>query len=535
MAESIPTVDNSADSHIFTEVVATKDPSSNKDKSNKSGYIKAEVIFVNPNDIDSDGKPDIITVGGEYDENGNETDGDVISINTDQISSKQEGDTTSKMTVVLNNNNQKYSGKLTPQATMVYSYIDVERNVVDEKSLTVIHEKFPLFFGRVQEVNMDEQTCTVECGDESSTLEGSVEFDINWFPDVPAKERVEDVLKALGVNVNLKVEQYVAEDKVHDLIMEGSTNSAESGASNISAGVTKPMGLDWEVPSDQLQRLIIMDSSYQTGDEDIDVTDFVLVPVDNESVVGHINVAVVIGDSTKPEDTQDKNTVSSDSAKTTPVEAVDQESIDKYGRIEAPRRSCPWLSMKEANQFAINLIDMYKSYENRLLTPTIVSRIPMLNSRLHYRMQGYTYPENYKTSFNWKQSKLTDAVARTLDLKVLRKKVKYDVGGVLSDLECKRYWKEETPGTKVPDEWERKYKDIGEPGIDYALYAYNDKTGEVIVNYNASTAEYEAFILEGNWPSDPENWNHEHTGPTPFTYFTPTGETYVGHLVGWHL
>ncbi len=487
MVSSPPTIDDSVSAVFHTDII-TIDPSNGGSLNNNYGYIRAWVAFMDAIDgPDADLDPDIIDVSD-----------DIISLTTDQGTSKQEGDATAKFDVVLNNNNQKYARRFTPQVTMVFSYIDIERCIVDGASLKVVLDVYPLYFGRVQEVNMDHEVCTVSCGDEGTLAEASVAFDITWFPDVPPEERAQDIINALEYPSLIdKVEPYL-QQRAKPINIEGNSNSAESGASGIS-GVTKSMSVDWQIPSDQLARLLIVDGTYQARSEDVDMLEFTLVPADNESIVGHCNSVAVIGDSTKVETDPDKNLTTSDSSLTTIVDveaSLDQESIDHYGIIEAPRRSCPWLSQKEANQFAINLMEVYKSYENRLITPTVVSKIPLLNSRMNYYLAGYSYPDDFKSSIIYNQSGIGDVTSRMIDLKVMRKKVEYSNAGVVVQLECKRYYDEATPGTEIPEYFEKYVIPVGDK---YELLAYNPRSG-VMKYLEGMTKEQMEDFLRGYWP-----------------------------------
>lgn len=197
------------------------DPSSGS-RENNSGYIKATVVFYGPpkenitsiedeegnvNHYIGDNKVLVNVIEGIGDTVGYDASEDIISLTTDQGSSKQEGDATAKMTVTLNNKNHQYANKILPQVTLVYSWIEVQRNVINGKGLTVVTERFPLYFGRVQEVNLNHETCVVDCGDESSLMDGSVDFDYTWFPTIPIEERVQDILDAMNPPVHLEVEK----------------------------------------------------------------------------------------------------------------------------------------------------------------------------------------------------------------------------------------------------------------------------------------------------------------------------------------
>lgn len=537
-------IDYSIDIIPFKETVAEIDPSNGGSRENSTGYIKAIVTFFVPtknsnmvsiedeqgnttNYIDDEAVV-VQVIPGVGDTYAVDASGDIISLTTDQGSSKQEGDATAKMNVILNNKNHKYANKILPQVTLVYSWMEVQRNEVEGKLLRVITERFPLYFGRVQEVNLNHETCTVDCGDETSVMEGSVEFDYSWFPTIPIEERVQDILDATDPPVLLVAEKIVS-GETNDVNPEMYTATNESGQSNVSM-ITKGQALDWTVPSDQPFRLIICDSKLRSGTTDEDLTNFVIDPQDNESIVGHCNHVIVLGDGVFTIDKENKNVVASDSNLAW-GESKNEVSIQKYGEINARIYRFPWIcTQEEAQRIADNIIEIYRSYEDRLITPVVASKIPMLHSYFHYNIiGGYDQPEAYKRATGG-----DEPFTRTIHVKVLRKRVTYDsASGVTCQLECLRRFDAIEEGGKIPDDFEtqvynRILDENGNP-ISWFLFVLNPASGDVYVLQTDDWDLVQRF-MNGWYPADFSYWNTTYTSgpelPQP-----RWGKVYRGKLV----
>lgn len=471
------------------------------------GYIAATVIFITPGQ--GDGTEDTEIVASP----------DVISISTDQGNSKQEGDATAKLTVTLSNNNNFYAGKLIPQMSEVQSWITVERNIVNGSSLTVEKKLFPLYYGVVQEVQLNHETCTVECGDESSKMECSDLYDLTFFPDQTAYQRATDILDSIDPRPNLNIKDLSTE--AQNIQIESFMPATQSGQSNMSE-MLKAMSLDWAVPSDRWMRLIIFNKEINWGVTDWgDITEFVVDAGDSESIIGFCNVVTIIADGHNVSALGlDKNLASSDSGKSfiefpTPEEQKTDESILKYGRLESPAYTMPNLSTtEEIENFATNLLDLYASYEDRTLTPTIVSFIPFLNDKFNYTIHGTTTPPLSSTQTSSIHPGAETPVDRDIYVKMLRKQVTYDSGGVVVQTECFRKGFDEEEGDPsddvMLDKKATKYWDtiIGDT---YTLW-YKDEDGNIYVKYGATEQEMLDFINDNIKPDgfelydDPANF-----------------------------
>lgn len=497
-------MDATGDDAISSEVVAVVDPAVSP--SLGTGYIKIDISFSNP--------------GAAFENVSN----DVISVSTDQGTSEQEGDATAKMTVTLHNPNNRYANHFIPQATLVQSTIEIERNIVSGNKINVTREKYPLFYGRVQEITMDNEICTVECGDETSAMEASLDFEYTYDPEQSIKDRVQSMLDAMDPKTNLQVHgPYFG--KSLELQLEWMATTEDYAKSNISS-VCKSMGVDWEVPSDQIDRLIIMDhSGYRVGTSDPDLTDLIL-PSDNESIVGHCNnVTVNYGNNVNPT-SYAKNIQTSTNREVT-YQNSDEESVQKYGNLESKKFEMPWINTEEqAKAFVDNVLELYKSYEDRLITPTVIDYIPMLNSWMHYTIHGYS-SMSYEGTEEPKDF--------LIETKVLRKRVTYDTNGVVSQLECLRRSAEVTPGSEVPNDHERKGTPIGSEDPDnpdqYNEYILWDlfPDGSVGRYIGATKEQYDEF-MRGIYPD--VDWEHGFTSDgSSSNPHSPWGPVVNGYLV----
>lgn len=492
-------MDATGDDAISREVIAVVDPAVSP--SLGTGYIKINISFTNP--------------GGAM-ENVSK---DIISISTDQGTSEQEGDATAKMTVTLHNPNNRYANHFIPQGTVVQSTIEIERNIVLGNKIEVTLEKYPLFFGRVQEITLDHEICTVECGDETSAMEASMEFEYTYDPSQSIKDRVQSMLDAMDPKPNLEIHgPYFG--KSMELQLEWMATTEDYAKSNIS-GVTKSMGVDWEVPSDQIDRLVIMDhEGYRVGTTDPDLTDLIL-PSDNESIVGHVNdITVIYGNNSDP--TSKAKNINTPTNREVTYRNFDPESVGKYGNLESRIFRMPWINTEDqAKAFVDNLIELYKSYEDRLITPTVIDYIPMLNSWMHYTIHGY----NSLTSEGTEDPK--DFLIQT---KILRKRVTYDTNGVVSQLECLRRAAEVTPGSEVPSDHEKSGTEIILLGQNTTRYILWDKfpDGSIGVYIGATKDEYDDF-MNGIYPD--VTWDYDYTSDgTNQAPHSPWGPVVNGYL-----
>jgi len=460
---------------------------------------------------------------------------DVISASTDMGSTKEEGDQVAKLEVVLNNHDDQYARRLIPLTTTVMSWIHVQRNVVEGEKLTIVNELFPFFFGLVNEVNLNGDTATVSCGDEMSKGNACGEADLTWFGgEKDVKGRVEDILSVAGPEIDVLVQKYVKQTEAY-ASTQAYTN--ESTSQNISNTV-RLTRFEWAVPADQVGRLLIIDKDYQAGTTEEDLTEFVTDPGDNESIVGHCNDVTVVGDSIMPEDSPAWAVLASDSTLTYTLD-YNNKSVDTHGYIPSINHRIPNFNSENIDILKRNILDVYDSYKDRLITPTVASKIPLLFSHIRYDYMFYDIPEiepgtpelsighdnvNYNEYHERSMQLSTKWKNVTLRVSVRRKKTTYDGSvGVLTTLECRRLEEEITSGgKKLPDKFKRAAFSggtmLGEP--THHLLAYDPDDGRVYAMYFQSVDEMNDFINNGRTPDNSkyENWSKHYMGWTPWGY-----------------
>jgi hypothetical protein len=504
-------IDTSTDGQIvsWSDSPIVPDKSKPSTLARKSGFIKATVGFLHAN------LPSYLA----------NTNDDIISLTTDQTSGKEEGDAVGKMTLTLNNANQQWADKLIPHVTIVASYIETERNVIgdDGKTLTVVHEQSPLFFGRISEISMTNEIATVECGDEAGQMDASPDIDYTWWVTKPLKDRFEDIIDATSGPINLDVYDKRS-SKTKKIQIESYENSGLSSAS-ATTGESKCSGVNWMAPSDQIGRLLIVDSNYIQGLTETDVTDFLVTPSDNESIVGHCNRIRLSADSDFPTGTPAQNIPKSVNILVT---YDNVESQEKYDILESPIYQFPNIPKDQAQDLVENIADIYDSYKDRLITPTLAWKVPMLNSLIYYRMHHY---DTYEIGAGKGVIKWEDDISEEIHMKVIRKCVSYDSNGLIVNLECQR--KE-----KIPADGNPKISDGNFLGI--LCYDGNPEFFYYDVDNKIAYRNLVPFTLGGrDWSEVRDAYFNDHTKPDRDTwvpidvggYTTPWGVTQRGGVL----
>ena len=436
-----------------------------------SGYIKAIVVF-----------------------DGLNVSADVISITTEQGTSNAESDgNTAKMTVTLSNKNNKYGkGQFTPHVTVVYSWIDIERNVISGLSVNVHTARYPLFFGRVSEVNMSEETCSIICGDEGVQTTASADVDLAFYVTEGLKSRVQRLVDALGAGTGQStIDIEIDQDVATKLKVPNQTTSVEG----VNAAITQTVDafqMDWTVLSDEPHRLMIKDSTYIRNSTPVDSTagtaisgtvnmgtvtsldGFVVGPGDNQSIVGFCNHVWVVADSPFPHNGASQNVPSGRNA-LVKAEYPNAEEPDpgglikKYGKIEAPLYRMPSLATQEqCQQAAKDRWNIYKSYIDRFIKVKVCSIVPLLHTLVTWKFYDEpTHMEFDATDMNGNPLPSSHVIMG----KIVRKCVNYDAtNGVIVDLECQRINAEDmvassspTDGT-TPSTWKYSNGKVTNPG-----------------------------------------------------------------------
>jgi hypothetical protein len=347
---------------------------------------------------------------------------------------------------------------------------------------------------------------------------------MTWMPERTAKERFESIIQNMDPVPELDLsdlDKFI--DPEQNIKIQGKTTSSDSAVSNLT-GIAKSMGLDWSVPSDQLDRIILMDRRYVSGSKNPDLTEYVKVPADNESIVGHTNEVTVTSGSVFDSTSTSASIQGSNSDILTHTEK-DLESQAKYGVIDARHYKMPWLTLDQMIMYSKNLIELYKSYEDRLISPTIIDVIPFLFSRFNYGIHGYDYPDDYK-----KEMGITHIpTVKQIVLKLLRKRVQYGSSGVTAELECVRWSEESGMGTQVPDSY--VLSNINTDPNKWTLFTLDPATGLIEAYQGATTAEKDAFMSTRTRPYDfIRNYSSAWWGAKE----SPWGPVDDGHLVGWY-
>src|SRR5574343_1854192 len=109
---------------------------------------------------------------------------DVISINTQHVSSEAEAVEPSTCQVVLNNHDLVYghaivNSELIPGKTRIQSIVTITRNVVDGSTLTKSEKSYILFAGVVNDSSYTNETATIDCICEAGFGAGSSK-DRSW-------------------------------------------------------------------------------------------------------------------------------------------------------------------------------------------------------------------------------------------------------------------------------------------------------------------------------------------------------------------
>jgi hypothetical protein len=391
---------------------------------------------------------------------------DIISITTDQGSSSVDEDgNAAKMTVTLSNRNNKYRGKFIPHVTMVASWIIVERNVIKGQSVSVHNAIYPLFFGRVSEVTLSNETCVVSCGDESVQSTSSPNVDLAWYVDETVIDRFKRLKEALGNTMDVEIDLSLGTDENGNTRTLPTVPSYATSASSVGTGFTqtaKAFALDWTVLSDEPHRLLIKDASYIRNNDPESIVNgtinadtitsldgFVVEPGDYQGIVGYCTHVVVTSDSPYQPTTAATNIPSSTHNYVT-AEATDDEGEQKYHRIEAPHYKLPNMATKEQCQImADGLKEIYRIYIDRFIKIKVCSVIPLLHSLVTWRFYGDPVHSLFDTGTE------SDTANIVVMGKIMRKCVNYDASnGLVVDLECKRITVQDMAGsssTTAPD------------------------------------------------------------------------------------
>lgn len=366
---------------------------------------------------------------------------DVISINTQHVSSEAEAVEPSTCQVVLNNHNLVYghaivAGEFTPGITRIQSQVVINRNVADGPLLSRYEDSYILFVGVVNDASYTNETATIDCICESGFGAGSAK-DHTWSADTFVSQKANDWAEDLDEQVpaaNIYIVNRIAdEDPIKKSQFTASKLSFNEALRAITSGASK----DYYFMSDEQLIPGVVLADEETYYEIVDLDPFVLEPGDATSLVGYANEVTVI-----PENITDVYVQAN--VPDTEKEKIygwddDDYGIEKYGRIVAPIVYDPGIYTKEdAQKRAEALVDWYETFIDRGIKVTVCSMIPRVRSRVVFNVPD-----------------VKDGVGTIRVMAgVNKKRVEYSSNGVITELECRmleRGADPEGPSADEPD------------------------------------------------------------------------------------
>jgi hypothetical protein len=370
---------------------------------------------------------------------GRDVSDDVISINSEHVSSQSEAVEPSTCKVTLNNHDLVYghavvSGEFIPGHTRIQSIVEITRNVVDGSSLSKVSNPYVLFTGVVNDAAYTNETATIDCICESGFGAGST-LDRAWSADTFFSEKVADWQEDLESQTgeNFFVSDRTTSPSVKKSQFTPSKLSFNEALRAISTGSSK----DFYFATDENLLPLIILADDKTYYEIVELDPFVLEPGDATTLIGYANEVTVV-----PENITDvyvqANVPDAEKEKIYGWDD-DAEGIEKYGRIVAPIVYDPSIYTKEdAQERAEALVEWYKTFIDRGINVTVCSMIPRVRSRV---------------VFNVPDVKTGQGTIRVM-AGVNKKRVEYSANGVITELECRLLERGADPEGPSEDEQE---------------------------------------------------------------------------------
>lgn len=417
---------------------------------------------------------------------------DVISINTEHVSSQSEAVEPSTCKVVLNNHDLIYgkaivSGAFIPGHTRIQSIVVITRNIVHGNSLSVASQAYILFTGVVNDAAYTNETATIDCICESGFGAGS-SLDRSWAADTFFSEKVADwqMDEENQTGAKLLIRDRTTSPSPKKSQFNASKLSFNEALRAISTGASK----DYYFSTDEeLQPMIILadDKTYYS---EVNLDPFVLEPGDATTLVGYANEVTVI-----PENITDQivqANIPDPQKEVIKGWASDPAGIETYGRIVAPIVYDPGIySQEDANLRAEALIDWYNTFIDRGINVTVCSMIPMVRQIVVFNVPDVRNGGFIKVKAG-----------------VNKKSVEYSMNGVITRLECRLLARnlEESEGsepefetilTEVPKQYQEYFTDA----IIYGPLGLLSTTKNVLFMVNKSGNVY---FIDANI-ADPAN------------------------------
>ena len=349
---------------------------------------------------------------------------DVISINTQHVSSEAEAVEPSTCQVVLNNHNLVYghaivSGEFTPGITRIQSTIKINRNEAIGPLLSRYEDSYLLFVGVVNDASYTNETATIDCICESGFGAGST-LDHTWSADTFVSQKANDWAEDLNEQVpaaNIYIVDRIGnKDKIKKSQFTASKLSFNEALRAITSGASE----DYYFMTDEQLIPGIVLADEETYYEIVELDPFVLDPGDATSLVGYANEVTVIPENITNIYVQ-ANVPDAEKEKIYGWDN-DEYGIAKYGRIVAPIVYDPGIYTKEdADARAEALVNWYETFIDRGIKVTVCSKIPRVRSRVIFNVPD-----------------VKDGVGTIRVMAgVNKKRVEYSANGVITELECR--------------------------------------------------------------------------------------------------
>lgn len=426
-----------------------------------------------------------ITEIGAYD-----VSSDIISINTSQITSVDEGNEQSTCTVVLNNNGQKY-GKLIasyewcPRITRIWSLALVDFNT----GTSYTTRSYMIFTGFMSDAKYNEETAEISFG--CVGIIGSASYDDDsWSTEDGYVRKMEDILTKIeegsATGVKLKLVDLRSNTNVQ-LKNQYFAPSDISGSENLrsisqDSKISFYYATDWG--GDETY-VVLTDSSSKTLY--VDLSDYVVNPGDCSTIFGHANLITTVGGT--PIADRYMRHVPTPIRDEVQVVKTNPASIQRYGVIPAYINHASNLDRSQLDIEADLESDNYNQYIDRDIKVTVANIIPTLLTVVTFAVP------------DMQNGGLTFIYAG-----VRKKQVEFSASGLLAHIECARL-------TDSSEEISALYDDIklitdgAKIGDNYWQFQWENGKWQpyVILGYNHSILQF-AEKYEGEVPEDVQTY-----------------------------
>lgn len=397
---------------------------------------------------------------------------DVISMNTEHVSSESEAVEPSTCKVLLTNHNQVYghaivSSAFTPGHTRIQSIVIITRNVVTGSSITQVTVPYIMFVGVVNEASYTNETATIECICESGFGGGSAK-NRDWSADTFYSQKAHDIVEDRN-------EQTGTTTVIVDRTTSQGPAKSYYTASNLSSNealraVATQSSKDFYFSTDENLEPTLVLADQGTYNSDDDLEPFVVDPGDATALNGYANDVTVVPENLTGlyEKANVPDAVKNDIV----THQIDEDGIEKYGRIVAPIVTDPGIYSPEDSQSrADDLIKWYKTFIDRGIKVSVCSKIPLVRSNV-----SWLVPDT-------KSGQGTIRVRAGVN----KKRVEYSANGVITQLECKLIEREPEPDTVTtePDTVTTATEVVIKESPEYTVTdpVYDKETGNTYFSY----------------------------------------------------